>query len=56
MVTLSYERAHTQIHKQDLIIHDKWLPSTHIVAAGGGSYNSDLPKMYRDGFTWSPYP
>jgi hypothetical protein len=56
MVTLLYERAHTWIHKQDLKTHDKWLPSTHMIHTDEGTKKSDLWKLYRDDFTWSPHP
>jgi hypothetical protein len=35
IVTPHYQRAHPQIQKKGPKIHDKWLPSTHMMDAGG---------------------
>jgi hypothetical protein len=56
MVILLHKRTHTQTHKWCLKIQDKWLLSTYIMHLGEGKLKSDLWKLYRDGFTWSPYP
>jgi len=55
MVTLPHESTYRQTHEQGPKIQEKWLPSTDMMHAGEGTWKSDLWKLYRNGFTWSPY-
>jgi hypothetical protein len=42
VVTPHYERTHPQLQKKGPKIHDKWLPSTYMMDAGGETWRSDL--------------
>jgi hypothetical protein len=41
----THERAHPQLHKQGPKIHDKWLPSTHMIHRGEKTWSSDLSEV-----------